>query len=90
MFIVKCLSILNKAKSVIYIDGFFQVTAERHKALEKINYLKSPVKDTSFLFFTDESEEAASGTKRTDLGARFAMSKKRTSKPWRQGSSLPY
>jgi len=49
---------------VIYIDGFFQVTAERHKALEKMIYLGSPVKDASFLFFTDESEEAASGTKR--------------------------
>ncbi|MFL6614152.1 MAG: hypothetical protein ACJ8LD_10625 [Pantoea agglomerans] len=63
---------------MIYIDGFFQVTAERHKALEKINNLKSPVKDTSFLFFTDESEEAASGTKRINFRLMSAMSEKRT------------
>ena len=77
MFIVKFLSSLNKAQSVIYIDGFFQVTAERHKALEKMIYLGSPVKDASFLFFTDESEDAASGTKRIHFRLMSAMCEKR-------------
>ncbi|AYP25368.1 hypothetical protein ID10_20190 (plasmid) [Pantoea agglomerans] len=40
-------------------------------------YLKSSVKDSSFLFFTDESKEAASGTKRINFRLMPAMSEKR-------------